>query len=305
MLYLRLRHASWRIHRYSPHIYITLFYFRIIAYSLNLYLKVSIFDTLRTFYSLGRTKIVCGSVPAYSLGVLKPRQVTPIVQPDEPAVTCNDRAIYEYKYLPNAYVTYSRKIIYDWAECVGLISEYQKYQLIEENTVISRGQFVEYLYRLSGSPEVKNLPAQSPYGDIKTDDPRFPVVMWARQRGITWGWSDGNFHYDAPAGEKTTVLMAYRLAGSPKVKLQDKSSILAPETWETYYPNMPHGSELHYAYTWALYGSWDLEQDAKYLTYRGIGLANKAPYWDSMWTHDATYEQAFEVLRLADTRGIF
>ena len=249
--------------------------------------------------------MVCGSVPAYSLGVLKPRQVTPIVHPNEPAVTCNDRAIYEYKYLPNAYVTYSRKIIYDWAECVGLISEYQKYQLIEENTVISRGQFVEYLYRLSGSPEVKNLPAQSPYGDIKTDDPRFPVVMWARQRGITWGWSDGNFHYDAPAGEKTTVLMAYRLAGSPKVKLQDKSSILAPETWETYYPNMPHGSELHYAYTWALYGSWDLEQDAKYLTYRGIGLANKAPYWDSMWTHDATYEQAFEVLRLADTRGIF
>ena len=249
--------------------------------------------------------MVCGSVPAYSLGVLKPRQVTPIVQPNEPAVTCNDRAIYEYKYLPNAYVTYGRKIIYDWAECVGLISEYQKYQLIEENTVISRGQFVEYLYRLSGSPEVKNLPAQSPYGDIKTDDPRFPVVMWARQRGITWGWSDGNFHYDAPAGEKTTVLMAYRLAGSPKVKLQDKSSILAPETWETYYPNMPHGSELHYAYTWALYGSWDLEQDAKYLTYRGIGLANKAPYWDSMWTHDATYEQAFEVLRLADTRGIF
>ena len=97
--------------------------------------------------------MVCGSVPAYSLGVLKPRQVTPIVQPNEPAVTCNDRAIYEYKYLPNAYVTYSRKIIYDWAECVGLISEYQKYQLIEENTVISRGQFVEYLYRLSGSPQ--------------------------------------------------------------------------------------------------------------------------------------------------------
>ena len=161
--------------------------------------------------------MVCGSVPAYSLGVLKPRQVTPIVQPDEPAVTCNDRAIYEYKYLPNGYVDYSRKIIYDWAECVGLISEYQKYQLIEENTVISRGHFVEYLYRLSGSPEVKNLPAQSPYGDIKTDDPRFPVVMWARERGITWGWSDGNFHYDTPASESSTALMVYRLAGSPKV----------------------------------------------------------------------------------------
>ena len=223
--------------------------------------------------------MVCGSVPAYSLGVLKPRQVTPIVHPNEPAVTCNDRAEYEY-YRNDGEL--GRRVIFNWAQCVGLISEYQKHQMVKKDSVISRGQFVEYLYRLSGSPEVKNL-----------------------QRGITWGWSDGNFHYDAPAGEKTTVLMAYRLAGSPKVKLQDKSSILAPETWETYYPNMPHGSELHYAYTWALYGSWDLEQDAKYLTYRGIGLANKAPYWDSMWTHDATYEQAFEVLRLADTRGIF
>ena len=246
--------------------------------------------------------MVCGSVPAYATGHLKPHEVTPIVQPNEPAVTCNDRAEYEY-YRNDGEL--GRRVIFSWAQCVGLISERQKYQMVKKDSVISRGQFVEYLYRLSGSPEVKNLPAQSPYGDIKTDDPRFPVVMWARQRGITWGWSDGNFHYDAPAGEKTTVLMAYRLAGSPKVKLQDKSSILAPETWETYYPNMPHGSELHYAYTWALYGSWDLEQDAKYLTYRGIGLANKAPYWDSMWTHDATYEQAFEVLRLADTRGIF
>lgn len=34
------------------------FCFHPIAYSLNLYLKVRIFDTLRMFYSLGRTKIV-------------------------------------------------------------------------------------------------------------------------------------------------------------------------------------------------------------------------------------------------------
>ena len=194
--------------------------------------------------------MVCGSVPAYSLGVLKPRQVTPIVQPNEPAVTCNDRAIYEYKYLPNAYVTYSRKIIYDWAECVGLISEYQKYQLIEENTVISRGQFVEYLYRLSGSPEVKNLPAQSPYGDIKTDDPRFPVVMWARERGITWGWSDGNFHYDTPAGDSTIVLMLYRLAGKPDVNVPEYHREAWSDPWDKEWPNMPYGSELHKAYLW-------------------------------------------------------
>ena len=246
--------------------------------------------------------MVCGSVPAYSLGVLKPRQVTPIVQPNEPAVTCNDRAIYEYKYLPNAYVTYSRKIIYDWAECVGLISEYQKYQLIEENTVISRGQFVEYLYRLSGSPEVKNLPAQSPYGDIKTDDPRFPVVMWARQRGITWGWSDGNFHYDTPASEAATALMVYRLAGSPSVTVEvdDPNAYFLYTPWKEKWPNMPYNSELHKAYTWLYYGlqNPNNKDSIENVSYRQYGIVS--PNDEFEWLTYATYEQAIEVIRLAD-----
>lgn len=246
--------------------------------------------------------MVCGSVPAYSLGVLKPRQVTPIVQPNEPAVTCNDRAIYEYKYLPNAYVTYSRKIIYDWAECVGLISEYQKYQLIEENTVISRGQFVEYLYRLSGSPEVKNLPAQSPYGDIKTDDPRFPVVMWARQRGITWGWSDGNFHYDTPASEAATALMVYRLAGSPNVTVEvdDPNAYFLYTPWKEKWPNMPYNSELHKAYTWLYYGlqNPNNKDSIENVSYRQYGIVSPNDKFE--WLTYATYEQAIEVIRLAD-----
>ena len=246
--------------------------------------------------------MVCGSVPAYSLGVLKPRQVTPIVQPNEPAVTCNDRAIYEYKYLPNAYVTYGRKIIYDWAECVGLISEYQKYQLIEENTVMSRGQFVEYLYRLSGSPEVKNLPAQSPYGDIKTDDPRFPVVMWARQRGITWGWSDGNFHYDTPASEAATALMVYRLAGSPSVTVEvdDPNAYFLYTPWKEKWPNMPYNSELHKAYTWLYYGlqNPNNKDSIENVSYRQYGIVS--PNDEFEWLTYATYEQAIEVIRLAD-----
>ena len=250
--------------------------------------------------------MVCGSVPAYSLGVLKPRQVTPIVQPNEPAVTCNDRAIYEYKYLPNAYVTYSRKIIYDWAECVGLISEYQKYQLIEENTVISRGQFVEYLYRLSGSPEVKNLPAQSPYGDIKTDDPRFPVVMWARERGITWGWSDGNFHYDTPAGDSTIVLMLYRLAGKPDVNVPEYHREAWSDPWDKEWPNMPYGSELHKAYLW-ITQKISLEKEGYINEYYNVrfGMNFNAQSGKNSWFTFAEYDLAFSALRVADSLGAF
>ena len=250
--------------------------------------------------------MVCGSVPAYATGHLKPHEVTPIVQPDEPAVTCNDRAEYEY-YRQDGEL--GRRVIFSWAQCVGLISERQKYQMVKKDSVISRGQFVEYLYRLSGSPEMKNLPVQSPYGDIKTDDPRFPVVMWARQRGITWGWSDGNFHYDAPANETTTVIMAYRLAGSPAVKLPDMNPPNEEEPWTKRNPNLPYGSELHRAYVWLKYTG--AGSDKKYTGFHESIRHHDVASMDyegrrvSQWTFQATYEQAFEVLRMADTRGAF
>ena len=243
--------------------------------------------------------MVCGSVPAYSLGVLKPRQVTPIVQPNEPAVTCNDRAEYEY-YRNDGEL--GRRVIFNWAQCVGLISEYQKHQMVKKDSVISRGQFVEYLYRLSGSPEVKNLPAQSPYGDIKTDDPRFPVVMWARQRGITWGWSDGNFHYDTPASEAATALMVYRLAGSPNVTVEvdDPNAYFLYTPWKEKWPNMPYNSELHKAYTWLYYGlqNPNNKDSIENVSYRQYGIVSPNDKFE--WLTYATYEQAIEVIRLAD-----
>ena len=249
--------------------------------------------------------MVCGSVPAYAIGSVKPRQATPIAQPNEPAVTCTDRTL--FRYLANTAL--AKELVFDWAECAGLITEYQKHELFIKSPVISRGQFVEYLYRLSGSPEVKNLPAQSPYGDIKTDDPRFPVVMWARERGITWGWSDGNFHYDAPANETTTVIMAYRLAGSPAVKLPDMNPPNEEEPWTKRNPNLPYGSELHRAYVWLKYTG--AGSDKKYtgfhesVRYHDVASMDSEGRRVSQWTFQATYEQAFEVLRMADTRGVF
>ena len=37
--------------------------------------------------------MVCGSVPAYATGHLKPHEVTPIVQPDEPVTTAQNMSI--------------------------------------------------------------------------------------------------------------------------------------------------------------------------------------------------------------------
>ena len=61
------------------------------------------------------------------------------------------------------------------------------------NSNLTRRDVTVALYRLAGSPKV-DLPATSPYADVATSDPDYAAYIWARQRGITFGWADGKFH---------------------------------------------------------------------------------------------------------------
>ena len=65
------------------------------------------------------------------------------------------------------------------------------------------------LYRLAGSPKVE-LPATSPYADVATSDPDYAAYIWARQKGITFGWADGKFHPEAKISTPSTVAFLYR-----------------------------------------------------------------------------------------------
>ncbi|WP_304024841.1 siroheme synthase [Rothia mucilaginosa] len=65
------------------------------------------------------------------------------------------------------------------------------------------------LYRLAGSPKVE-LPAFSPYADVATNDPDYAAYIWARQKGITFGWADGKFHPEANLSTPSTVAFMYR-----------------------------------------------------------------------------------------------
>ena len=83
-------------------------------------------------------------------------------------------------------------------------------------TLATRGELAAALYIQAGTPEVK-LPETSPWPDVKTTDPNFPAYVWARQKGITFGWSDGKFHADAGISNATVAAFTYRAAGSPAV----------------------------------------------------------------------------------------
>lgn len=77
------------------------------------------------------------------------------------------------------------------------------------NSDLTRRDVTVALYRLAGSPKVE-LPATSPYADVTPDDPDYAAYIWARQKGITFGWADGKFHPEANLSARSTLAFLYR-----------------------------------------------------------------------------------------------
>lgn len=103
-----------------------------------------------------------------------------------------------------------------WAVCHGYLDS-EEYTVTRRHSTatVTRGQLVRMLYRMAGSPTVKNLPKTSPYKDVATTDPDYPAYIWAADAGITSGWDDGLFHPDEYATRHTLAAFLYRAAGSP------------------------------------------------------------------------------------------
>lgn len=102
------------------------------------------------------------------------------------------------------------------AVCHGYLDS-EEYTVTRRHSTatVTRGQLVRMLYRMAGSPTVKDLPKTSPYKDVPTTDPDYPAYIWAADAGITSGWDDGLFHPDDYATRHTLAAFLYRAAGSP------------------------------------------------------------------------------------------
>lgn len=103
-----------------------------------------------------------------------------------------------------------------WAVCHGYLDS-EEYTVTRRHSTatVTRGQLVRMLYRMAGSPTVKDLPKTSPYKDVAPTDPDYPAYIWAADAGITSGWDDGLFHPDEYATRHTLAAFLYRAAGSP------------------------------------------------------------------------------------------
>lgn len=123
-----------------------------------------------------------------------------------------------------ANTTEEQKAAVEWVKQQALLDE--------SKTVLSRRDVTVALYRMAGAPHVE-LPATSPYADVATSDPDYAAYIWARQKGITFGWADGKFHPEAKLSTRSTLAFLYRyqrmLAPAPVPESSSLPSSSAPK----------------------------------------------------------------------------
>ena len=144
------------------------------------------------------------------------------------------------------------------------------------NSNLTRRDVTVALYRLAGSPKVE-LPAFSPYADVATSDPDYAAFIWARQKGITFGWADGKFHPDAPLSTPSTVAFLYRYQkamGQVTPKAPASSSLPgnqdAPQSSGGWQHKVREGSAFWREAQWAVdYRMWGYRVDGEY-AYEGF-----------------------------------
>ena len=148
--------------------------------------------------------------------------------------------------------------------------------LMSWNSNLTRRDVTVALYRLAGSPKVE-LPAFSPYADVASSDPDYAAFIWARQKGITFGWADGKFHPDAPLSTPSTVAFLYRYQkamGQVTPKAPTSSSLPgnqdAPQSSGGWHHKVREGSAFWREAQWAVdYRMWGYSVDGEY-AYEGF-----------------------------------
>lgn len=155
--------------------------------------------------------LALGALPVGASAVAPhPQAAVAAVQPprnnaDTEYITCVERLVGDAAPTPGV-----------WAVCRGYLDEDEYVARRRHDATITRAELVRLLYRMAGSPAVKDLPAVSPYADVPVSDPNYAAIIWAADAGITAGWDDGLFHPGDRASRYTLAAFLYRAAGSPE-----------------------------------------------------------------------------------------
>ena len=104
------------------------------------------------------------------------------------------------------------------------------------NGECTRGEFVTFLWRLYGSPDVSD---ESGFNDVPSGKWYSKAVTWAAENGITTGYKDsegnpnGIFGLNDPCQRQEVVTFLWRTAGNPKAETDSGFKDVAKNKWYT------------------------------------------------------------------------
>ena len=86
----------------------------------------------------------------------------------------------------------------------------------------TRGEMIMFLWRYIGKPAPKTV-SKSPFKDVEKTHAFYKAILWASQKGITKGYSDGTFGINRNVSRGECMMFLWRLKGKPAPKTVSKS----------------------------------------------------------------------------------
>ncbi len=136
----------------------------------------------------------------------------PTPTPTPTPIPTNDKLFDDVRDPKHAYF----KAIY-WAAENNITKGYSGTNIFGINDSCTRGQAVMFLWRLAGKPAPKTV-SKSPFKDVPTNHAFYKAILWASQKGITKGYSDGTFGINGTCtrGQIATFIWRYKNSPAPK-----------------------------------------------------------------------------------------
>ena len=132
------------------------------------------------------------------------------------------------------------KAIY-WAADAGITKGYSD-GTFGINRACTRSEAVMFLWRMGGKPEPKNA-SKSPFKDVTKSHPHYKAILWAAQKGITKGYSDGTFGVNKTCTRGHIMTFVWRFKGQPAPKTVAKSPFTDVPKNHPYYKAILWGSQ--------------------------------------------------------------
>lgn len=102
--------------------------------------------------------------------------------------------------------------------------------MFKPTNVVNRDILALVMYRMAGSPAHQpSIEAKEAFSDINTSTPNANAIYWARDAGITKGYSDGTYRPQSAASRQAAVTFLYRLKGLPNYPEEQIYSDVTPD----------------------------------------------------------------------------